>query len=90
MDVHLLRAERQRIADLLRSTLTHLAILRAQRIGAATAEARQQLQSIIDAQSAVPPVLASGCSPRTHRSSRCRAGRLANDAALWELAPLDF
>ena len=34
MDEHLLRAERQRIAELFRSTLTCLSLLRAQRIGA--------------------------------------------------------
>lgn len=53
MDVHLLRAERQRIAELFRSTHTCLSILRAQRIGASTEEARGHLQAAIDEQSAV-------------------------------------
>ena len=53
MDVHLLRAERQRIAELFRSTHACLSILRAQRIGASTEEARGHLQAAIDEQSAV-------------------------------------
>ena len=52
MDVHLLRAERQRIAELFRSTHACLSILRAQRIGASTEEARGHLQAAIDEQSA--------------------------------------
>jgi hypothetical protein len=53
MDVHLLRAERRRIAERYRSTLTCLGIMRAQRIGASTEEAQGHLQTAIDEQSAM-------------------------------------
>ena len=53
MDVYLLRAERQRIAELFRSTITCLSILRAQLIGTSTEEARGHLQAAIDEQSAM-------------------------------------
>jgi hypothetical protein len=53
MDVHLLRAEHRRIAYQYRSTLTCLGIMRAQRIGASTEEARGHLQAAIDEQLAV-------------------------------------
>ena len=48
MDVHLLLAERQRIAEQFRSTLTCLAMLRAQLIAALTDEARQHLLAILE------------------------------------------
>jgi hypothetical protein len=53
MDVHLVRAERRRIAEQFRSTLTCLGILRGQLIGALTDEARQHLRSVMDGESAV-------------------------------------
>ena len=53
MDVHLLRAERQRIAEQFRSTLTCLGLLRGQSIGALTDEARQHLRSAMEEESAV-------------------------------------
>jgi hypothetical protein len=53
MDVCLLRAERQRIAELFRSTLTCLSILPAQIIAASMEEARGHLKAALDEQSAV-------------------------------------
>jgi hypothetical protein len=51
MDVHLLMAERRRVADEFRSTLTYLAILRAQLIRS-TDEARQHLLAVIEDEAA--------------------------------------
>jgi hypothetical protein len=47
MDIHLLVAERKRVADEFRSTLTCLAILRAQLTRSLTDEARQHLLAVI-------------------------------------------
>ena len=90
MDVHLLRAERQRIADLFRSTLTCLAILRAQRIGAATDEARQQLQSVIDEQSAVARDLSERLLAADASIIEMQGWEARERRSPLELAPLDF
>ena len=90
MDVHLLLAERQRLAEQFRSTFTCLSILRAQLIGASTDEARQHLQSAIDDQSAVARELgeellaldASILELQTQESGQARSPLLS--------APLDF
>ena len=52
MDVHLRMAERRRVADEFRSTLTYLAILRAQLIRSLTDEARQHLLAVIEDEAA--------------------------------------
>ena len=90
MDVHLLLAERQRIAEQFRSTLTCLAMLRAQLIAALTDEARQHLLAILEEESAVSRDLsaklleldASILEIQTHESAQRRSPLLS--------APLDF
>ena len=52
MDLLALRDERQRLADEFRSTMTCLSMFRAQHLGCADADARQQLASTIEEQSA--------------------------------------
>jgi hypothetical protein len=73
MDVHLLRAERRRIAEQFRSTLTCLGILRGQLIGALTDEARQHLRSAMERESAVAREL--GEKLLNLDSSICKPGR---------------
>ena len=53
MDLLGLRDERQRLSDEFRSTMTCLSMLRAQHLGCADADARRQLQSTIEEQSAM-------------------------------------
>jgi hypothetical protein len=53
VDVHILKAERRRISEQLRSTLTCLGILRAQIIGCLTQEARHHLLAALDEESGV-------------------------------------
>ena len=53
MDVHILIAERGRVAEQFRSTLTCLGILRAQLIGCLTDEGRHHLLSALDAEAEV-------------------------------------
>jgi hypothetical protein len=53
VDVHILAAERRRISEQLRSTLTCLGILRAQIIGCLTDEARHHLLAALDEESRV-------------------------------------
>ena len=53
MDLLGLRDERQRLSDEFRSTMTCLSMLRAQYLGCADANARRQLQSTIEEQSAM-------------------------------------
>jgi hypothetical protein len=52
MDLLGLRDERQRLSDEFRSTMTCLSMLRAQHLGCADVDARQQLASTIEEQSA--------------------------------------
>jgi L-ribulose-5-phosphate 3-epimerase UlaE len=53
MDLLGLRDERQRLSDEFRSTMTCLSMLRAQHLGCADADARRQLCSTIEQQSAM-------------------------------------
>ena len=90
MDMHLLRAERHRIAEQFRSTLTCLGILRGQLVGALTDEARQHLRSAMEGESAVARELgekllkldASILDLQTREPAQRRSPLLA--------APLDF
>jgi hypothetical protein len=90
MDVRLLLADRQRLAEQFRSTFTCLSILRAQLIRASTDEARQHLKSAINEQSGAARELgekllaldASILELQTQESGQPRSPLLS--------APLDF
>ncbi len=90
MDVHLLRAERQRIAEQFRSTFTCLSILRAQFIGASTDEARQHLQSAIDEQSALARELGERLLALDAAMLDLQTQGLAERRSPVQSAPLDF
>ena len=87
MDVYLLRAERQRIAELFRSTI--LVCLFCERSSSALQRKKREAISKLPSMSNRPwhGNLVSGCSRWTHQSSRCRAGKFANDFGWIRLVP---
>ena len=90
MDVHLLRAERQRIAEQFRSTLTCLGILRAQLIGALTDEARQHLRVAIESEAAVSRELGEKLLALDASILELQARETAQQRSPLLSAPLDF
>ena len=87
MDLLGLRDERQRLSDEFRSTMTCLSMLRAQHLGCADADARRQLQSTIEEQSAMAREL--GAKLLDIDVSMLKQARDAPPSPL-DSAPLDF